>query len=281
MERTEKLLLFLGSQPPSETRDVLDSLLKLSSAAIDAVNQMIRFPLDIAEDVTTGKHFIRSDFNKISDDIYRSPWTSSLINVASFAYHGSYESGKLPNWLRRLEIAFNELYVAYCSIYFGSSSDTVSSVYIWATGQGFNGVFFSRKRLLAEEQAEADGSWDSAHIMMCEVHDDWTFVSIYSSVQVCCEFSVTQGAEARARLESCKERSAERIKVEVNRFAKNWEESLVEAIGGVLEENENMIRRQIECFHFEKCVALLDPGTGAKGNYSAHPIFATLNRDSN
>lgn len=281
MDRTEKLLMFLGSQPPSETRDVFDSLTKLSGSVQESLSQMMRFPLDIADDVTTGKHFIICEFNRISDDIYRTPWTSSLINVASSAYHGPHDALNLPMWLRRLEIAFNELYLAYCSIYFGSSSDTVSSVYMWTAARGFNGVFLSRKRTVASEQDDADGAWDSVHILKCEVLDDCTFVSVYSSVQAHCEFSVAQGSEARARLEACKERTTERSKVEVSRSSKNWEESVVERVGEVLEDNENVIRRQLECFHFEKCVSLLDSETGAKASYAAHPIFATLNKDSN
>ena len=137
----------------------------------------------------------------------------------------------------------------------------------------------SRKRLVAVETEEAEGLWDAAHVIRCDVFDDFTNISVYSAVHASCEFPVPQGSEARARFEANKEKSCERERLEIPRTAKTWEEAVVEKVGELLEENENFIRRQLEAFHFEKCVTMMQAGSSSMSNHVAHPIFATLNKD--
>ena len=270
--RTEKLLSFLSTQPPSERSSVLHALYQLNPNLADLLQQLIPFPFKSVLDPTTGKQFILSDFNREQGLIYRSPWTSANVDVEANVAIGSFGNSPLP--IRRLEVAFNELYSSYCAVYFGAASDSVSSVYVWETKDGFEGAFLCRRSLGRSDEDETEGLWESAHVMRCVIDDDCADISVYSSVNAFIEFSVPCADEARARFEFNKDKSVEGKKVDIQKSSmKLTEEVLIRVIGEAVEDNENWIRRQVEQFHFEKCIDNLRERR--KG--VADKIFSTLN----
>ncbi len=261
MSIEEQVLGFLATQPPTEITNVIQTLHRLNPALDDVLQKIIPFPLRIADDPSTGKHFIPSDFNKVRPGFFRSPWTGAVVDLSTSTTTG--EFALPPYEIRRIEVALNELFMSYCSVYFGSASDCVSSVYLYQSKEGFEGAFLSHKQVHSND---LEGIWDSVHVV--KYNSIESSVACYSSVFCVADFPAGE-AGGQCRFEITKEKSIE------DRKCPREEEAVIRAIGEAVEDNENVIRRLIEGVHLEK---LLDNLKDKKTVMKADPIFSTLQR---
>lgn len=260
MTLEEKVLAFIATQPPTEIANVLHALHRLNPQLDPVLQKLIPFPLRTADDPSTGKHFVLSDFNKVKPCCFRSPWSGAVINTTASHLTGD-QSLPSPE-IRRIEVALNELFMSYCAVYFGSACECVSSVYLWETKDGFDGAFLSHKQVTA---SDLEGIWDSVHVVRFNTVE--STVSCYSSVFCVADFIFGESNAGQGRFEIIRERSIE------SRKCGRDEESIIRGLGDAVEDNENAIRRLIESVHLEKC---LDNIRDRKVGVTADRIFTTL-----
>ena len=106
--------------------------------------------------------FLACDHNRDGDS-HRSPWSNM--------YFPKLEDGFCPSeHLRQLELHANEVFDIYRELYFGKSSSSVSSVYLWDKEKpsnnknnveptGFSGAF------LIQNKVDNDSYWNSIHVV--------------------------------------------------------------------------------------------------------------------
>ncbi|KAG4302274.1 hypothetical protein PCANB_001467 [Pneumocystis canis] len=105
-------------------------------------------PLQIKKCTKTGKLYLACDYNRDGDS-YRSPWSNEYTPVLL--------DGVVPSEkTRKLEIAFNEAFDVYRTLYYEGG---ISSVYLWDLDNGFAGVV-----LIKKESPKNMGYWDSIHV---------------------------------------------------------------------------------------------------------------------
>ncbi|CCJ28187.1 unnamed protein product [Pneumocystis jirovecii] len=105
-------------------------------------------PLQIKKCPKTSKLYLACDYNRDGDS-YRSPWSNEYTPVLV--------DGIIPNEkTRKLEIAFNEAFDIYRTLYYEGG---ISSVYLWDLDNGFAGVV-----LIKKESSKNTGYWDSIHV---------------------------------------------------------------------------------------------------------------------
>ena len=278
----ESFLRVLATQEPSAIDTTCSHLLCLLPSIAPLLNQLPRsHTIDI--DPETGKHYIRSPFNQVGSAHY-SPFSALRRPPQSLL-------------VRRMEIACNELLVLYASLYFGAN--TVTSAYFWhpsAAGR-LCGVFLVHNRVgpssFSEEAPAGTASLvESTHVLDFKPVEDGTEVTVFSSMTVTAEFSLTEaelGADqGRARFECQKEKVASRRLLDLFlpeasgadqqpcKVLKTFEEAAVKTAGELVEDNENCIRRSMEALHLAKCIQAAEIASdGRKADYVAHPIFAT------
>ena len=235
----KSVLRILSTQPPSEIETSKSHLLKIFPTSTHLICQLPS-PHEISIDAETGKHYIKSPFNRINSTHY-SP------------YSQLHRPKHTPN-IRRLEIACNELLALYASLYCGPNA--VTSAYFWPAGTGNTcGVFLLHHRI-----SDSD-LFESTHVL--EISEE---ISVLSSLTLTTEFPIQDG---RARFECQKEKIASRKFLDPVS-----EELLVKTVGELVEENENAMRRAVEALHLAKCLeAAQVAADGRKTKMVAHPIF--------
>ena len=92
-------------------------------------------------------------------DSYRSPWSNTYFPPLNDGLHPSQK-------LRQLELHANEVFNIYKELYYGKSSSSVSSVYLWDKEEeessqlgGFAGCF------LIQNRTDDGNSWNSIHVI--------------------------------------------------------------------------------------------------------------------
>jgi capping protein (actin filament) muscle Z-line, beta len=108
------------------------------------------------------RQFILSEHNRDGDS-YRSPWSN--------VYYPPLDDGFYPpERLRSLELRANEVFDAYCALYYGNGT-SVASVYLWdkaeegkSSGGGKTGVGFAGA-ILIRNAIDDDNYWNSVHVV--------------------------------------------------------------------------------------------------------------------
>ena len=90
-------------------------------------------------------------------DSYRSPWSDTYFPPLQDGLHPSQK-------LRQLELHANEVFNIYRELYYGKSSSSVSSVYLWDKEEedsslGFAGCFLVQNRI------DSGNYWNSIHVI--------------------------------------------------------------------------------------------------------------------
>lgn len=137
--------------PPQHTEDNFSSLGELIPELYDSLLQEIDQPLQLSRCSKTGREFLSCDHNRDADS-HRSPWSNE--------YEPPLEDGQVPTpRLRKLEVALNDAFDTYRSLYFEGG---VSSVYVWKLDNGFCSAVLFKK---VTEGTERRGAWDSIHLV--------------------------------------------------------------------------------------------------------------------
>ena len=144
---------------------------------------LVRYPLDSVlqhllefAEQDDGLKFLMHEFNRDGDS-YRSPWDNK--------YYPKPDDGdgvQLPPHLKLLEEKFNTVFKQYAQLYFDAAE---TSVYVAESDakEGFNAAFLIRKELTNEKHVDL-ASWDSIHVVNCEVKDNKLNLEVTSTVFV-------------------------------------------------------------------------------------------------
>lgn len=148
---TEQLdaALDLFRRLPSQdiTRNIA-TVLEISPHLTEDLLSSVDQPLMIKKCSKTSKFYLACDYNRDGDS-YRSPWSNEYTPVLA--------DGIVPSEkTRKLEIAFNEAFEIYRTLYYEGG---ISSVYLWDLDNGFAGVVLIKKEL-----PQKMGYWDAIHV---------------------------------------------------------------------------------------------------------------------
>ncbi|CAE7718691.1 hypothetical protein FNF29_02420 [Cafeteria roenbergensis] len=117
-------------------------------------------PLAVAKCASTGKTYIKCDYNRDGDS-HRSPW-SNTYDPPVEAEDGE-EAFVPPAELRKTEVAANELLSVYGSQYYGSGAAT--SAYLWdQDGGSIAGCFLVRKDIEGGRHVKS-ATWNSINVV--------------------------------------------------------------------------------------------------------------------
>jgi capping protein (actin filament) muscle Z-line, beta len=237
--------------PASEIDTVVSGLVSLRPDLKMFLNSRMDCRLQILADEQTGKLFIASDFNRITQS-YRSPW-SNVYTPSSDELCNYYFP---PEQLRTIEMTFNELLLSYCHLYYEHG---VGSAYF---SEGVEpGVFFAVihiKKDYHDETTRESHSWESTHSVKVSTRvsgglyapSDNTPVdiSITSTVLVVFEFGGVRPCSLNGSISRESTRS----------FASfgDFDEQLIRHLGELLEENENHLRGTMERVTIPRCTEL-------------------------
>lgn len=225
-------------------------------------------------DESSGKNFIASDFNRVGKS-YRSPWSNQYIPIFD-------EVDPLyfpPESLRKLEQSFNELLQTFCALYYDggvgsayfSDSQSDSAIY---------GVVLIMKEFNDPSGGESH-TWESVHSFQV-----FTRLNETEPVTVKCAMSssvltVFDYAKANAcNLNGSVQKSTSRTwTIPFQTFSVDFDESLVRAIGEMLEENENLIRGVIDKVAIPRCVELALASIGAPDEEDGNSSLASSDEE--
>jgi len=216
----------------------LAGLLRLSPDLTEELLNGVDQPLKIAKDSKDGRQFILCDFNR-DGDAYRSPWSNTYC-------HGEGEGELFPRSdLRALEVEANAIFDVYRKLYFNGG---VSSVYFFETAEddvNAWGACFLIHHEVPQSATLSAGHWDSVHVFDAKNASGgkWTY-QLTSTVMV--SMAVVQDAVGRVDL------SGNMTKQDERTMPVNDANPHIQNIGRMLEEQELLIRNNIEGVYIQK-----------------------------
>ncbi len=137
--QTNACLNLMRRLPPSSIEKSVAGLSALieNEELRDEIIQRIDQPLEVEQDTSANKEFLRCEYNRDGDS-YRSPWSNQYFPESSD--DATYPSSELL----KFEQKANEVFQTYAMMYF--DNDYITSVYCFDTDyEGFGAVFLIKK----------------------------------------------------------------------------------------------------------------------------------------
>lgn len=241
--------------------DALDALMKKYYIPFDYV-------IDESDKVPAEKPFLAFQYNRVSDNKYRSPWTNNLYPKQDES--SPIVTAKITNEnIRNLEKSFNDVWDSYKNLYYGHES--IGSVYLkepsllqpnstsnntTSTSSGekpisFHGTFCIRKR------SDGIGSWDSVSIVTaeeptdkdCTYHVD-TYVRVVMTPEVEDSRGFSNGTSTDISVMMSKENVSTTCPMFPDKIPTNVQH--IDNIGTIIEDNEMEIRSVMEQVYVPK-----------------------------
>jgi capping protein beta len=235
--------------PPAEVETVVSNLSTFSPKLAKFLASRIDSRLQTLTDEATGKWFIASDFNRVGN-AYRSPWsneyTSSVLKPDTLYYP--------PDTLRRIELPLNELLLSYCNLYF---ENAVGSCFLAESQEplSFFGVFQIKKDHVDKHSGESH-TWESNHSF--EVVRRETAEEIHVSCTMTSNVLVILDIQSRmlpSNLSGALSKSGTRSFIVPKMVGDSlYEETLIQNIGELMEDNESSLRGSIDQVCIPRCV---------------------------
>lgn len=247
---TAAALNLLQRLPPKDLETDLEALIGIAPELEQGLAPCVARPLRVKEDLKANRYFIACEYNCDAGS-HRSPWTDRYIPAPP---GGDAEEEKLfrPSArLGRLEQAFNEVFQAYATSYYEGS---VSSVYLWDLEEGYAGAFLIRKELPKIFCDGKSGVWDAVHIVEVRDSSNSNYVDFKLSSTIVLNVQVSPKGE-QTELSAHLTRQAES---RLDRRKKSGEDAQIMQVGSMIEDNENFLRRNLECIHIAKQHSILD-----------------------
>jgi len=249
-KRTAAALNLLQRLPPKDLESDLEALIGIAPDLEQGLAPYVTRPLKVKEDLKANRYFIASEYNCDAGS-HRSPWSARYIPAPP---GGEAEEEKLfrPSArLGRLEETFNEVFEAYATSYYEGA---VSSVYLWDLEEGYAGAFLIRKELPKIFGDGKSGVWDSVHIVEVRDPSNSNYVDFKLSSTIVLHVQVSPKGE-QTELSAHLTRQAES---RLDRRKKSGEDAQIIQVGTMIEDNENFLRRNLECIHMAKQHTILD-----------------------
>ncbi|CAM9848000.1 unnamed protein product [Chrysoparadoxa australica] len=252
-ETMNACLSLMRRLPPDDTDTSLAGLTSLVAPEVtDELLQRVDQPLQEATDPETGRAYLLCEYNRDADS-YRSPWSNK--------YDPPLEDGYLPrDVLRLLELDANELLDAYRELYYEGG---VSSVYLWdleegeseGTQGGFAGCFLIRK-------IQGGMSWESIHVVQVVPEESPSKRCSYklNTTLLLSIDSSEAGDGNRTMLSGNMTQSKEQIS------SYSSEDDHLVTLGGMIEDMEIAIRRDIDGLHIQKTRQILNSVRSDRGS---------------
>eukprot|EP00434_Breviolum_minutum_P046101 symbB.v1.2.041513.t1/scaffold8303.1/size9326/1 len=207
-------------------------------------------PLKVKEDLKANRYFIASEYNCDAGS-HRSPWSDRYIPAPP---GGEAEEEKLFRPSARLG--------PYATSYYEGA---VSSVYLWDLEEGYAGAFLIRKELPKIFGDGKSGVWDAVHIV--EVGPVWSLCSCFlipalqvrdSSNSNYVDFKLSSTIVLHVQVSPKGEQTelsahlTRQAESRLDRRKKSGEDAQI------IQDNENFLRRNLECIHMAKQHTILD-----------------------
>ena len=229
---------------PSKVETNLNNIISLEPELAGDLLSSVDLPLTIKTDPTaSNREFLCCDYNRDIDS-HRSPFSNTYFPELS---PDELKESPFPSdWLRQLEIAYNDSFDIYRDLYYEGG---VSSVYLWdLDNEGeFAGVVLFKKSL------ESSSQWDSIHVVeVTAAGADLFNYKVTTTIILQLDSKKSQEMTMKMSLAGNLSRQTERNLAVSNGTDEQVYTSHITNLGTMIEDIESQMRNMLETVYFEK-----------------------------